>query len=272
MVKVINACVQGALHKHKGIQCQDSHKIWVSDNLAVIAVADGHGSESCPFSKTGADIAVNVFHAEFQKYYGSKYNLNGIALMADLRRGCTDIARSIDLEWKRRVERSFREQRKRRESADVKTNPADRGQIRHMYGTTLLGLVLTKDFYFAFQLGDGDILLLNDGRVKGVVKADKLLGVETHSLSRENAHENAVTAIGSIGSVKNSLFMLATDGFANSYPSDLAFHKTCLDYYDVIKEHGTGIVQSHLKEWLDETSKNGSGDDITACFVSFGGV
>jgi serine/threonine protein phosphatase PrpC len=269
-IKILSACVQGASHKHKNTECQDSFKIFSTDNLAVVAVADGHGSEACKHSKVGAEIAVNVFHSVMQKYYGSRYDLSGLALMADLRREKINLARSIDVEWKRRVERSHREPRKNRDIPLTESGGVDRQQIWRMHGTTLLGLVLTREFYFAFQLGDGDILLLHDGKTRNAVKTERILGVETYSLSCENAWEKAVTSIGSMRRETGTLFMLATDGFSNSYSSEEKFHQTCLDYYDVVKEYGGAVVQANLREWLDETSVKGSGDDITVCFTGFG--
>ena len=59
---IIGTKVQGASHKRTDTECQDSYKyLWLSDDSLVLAVADGHGSKSCPYSKTGSSIAVNAF-------------------------------------------------------------------------------------------------------------------------------------------------------------------------------------------------------------------
>ena len=59
------------------------------------------------------------------------------------------------------------------------------------------------------------------------------------------------------------LFILSTDGFANSYKDEPEFQKTCIDYFDMIKLHGAKAVEASLKNWLAETSEMGCGDDIT---------
>ena len=60
--KIYGESVQGASHIRNGVVCQDSYKkIEISHDILLIAVADGHGSKSCPYSKTGSQIAVNVF-------------------------------------------------------------------------------------------------------------------------------------------------------------------------------------------------------------------
>ena len=53
--------VQGASHKRNETECQDSmKKVEFEDGSVVLAVADGHGSKACPFSKSGSGIAVNT--------------------------------------------------------------------------------------------------------------------------------------------------------------------------------------------------------------------
>ena len=68
---------------------------------------------------------------------------------------------------------------------------------------------------------------------------------------------------------KDCMYMLSTDGFANSYSSDIEFEKTCSDYFCMIREHGAATVQSNLKKWLNETSELGCGDDITMVMAYF---
>jgi serine/threonine protein phosphatase PrpC len=130
--------------------------------------------------------------------------------------------------------------------------------------------MLTPTFVFALQIGDGDILLIHEGGVTPVIAADKILGIETHSLSRENAWEKALATVAEPPDCrqgKEAAFMLATDGFANSYPDESAFHDACRGYFAAIKEHGAQEVQTNLNRWLEETSESGSGDDITVLFA-----
>ena len=60
--RVFGASVQGASHIRSGRECQDSFKKLIKDeDTVILAVADGHGSDACPYSKTGSYVAVNVF-------------------------------------------------------------------------------------------------------------------------------------------------------------------------------------------------------------------
>jgi len=268
MIKIFGASVQGASHVRSGRECQDSLKKVVLDSGAVIlAVADGHGSDSCPYSKTGSFTAVNVF-CKILGDYLETYDGQPEMLFTFLKReGDTKIAQEIDVEWKRRILRLHA--KSNREMPLDADGEKDREAVYRLYGSTLLGLVLTKGFLFAFQLGDGDIVKVSESGVYSVIEADKILGTETHSLSKAESWKKAVTLIRKREeSEKNPvMYMLSSDGLSNSYKNEEEFQKTCADYYALLGEHGVKAVSDRLKTWLQETSEMGCGDDITALFA-----
>lgn len=52
--------------------CQDNKRIVeISDKIAIVAVADGHGSSKCPRSDRGSMIAVNSFYEELKRMNGT---------------------------------------------------------------------------------------------------------------------------------------------------------------------------------------------------------
>lgn len=61
-VRVCGCSVRGAAHVRSGASCQDC---WLCDqtfdNVTIVAVADGHGSQSYPYSHLGAQFAVKAF-------------------------------------------------------------------------------------------------------------------------------------------------------------------------------------------------------------------
>ena len=100
--------VKGASHVRSGMPCQDSFRIdEVSPELTIIAVADGHGSEKSPRSKSGSTIAVNVFHTVMSKYL-LNYSTSLDGLIRYLNRdGQIRFAQEICEEWQKRVRESF---------------------------------------------------------------------------------------------------------------------------------------------------------------------
>ncbi|MCL2754863.1 MAG: protein phosphatase 2C domain-containing protein [Oscillospiraceae bacterium] len=246
MVSIISASVCGAAHKLKGQECQDSFAAEQFGDVTLIAVADGHGSESCPHSRAGADLAVEVFVRVMRKYF-ALYSREPDTLRDYLQReGSRAVARAIEHDWKQRVSQK---------SSDIAA-----------YGTTLLGLVLTPMFYFAYRLGDGDLIEVSQNSSQEIVRGNKQLGVATYSLCHPNASDYVLTKVGE--SKANTAYIVATDGFANSYPDEDGFNRTCLDYCAAIREHGANTVNANLPDWLEETSREGSGDDITVIIAN----
>lgn len=265
---VFGESVQGASHIRSGRECQDSLKKLVKDSGSVIlAVADGHGSDSCPYSKEGSLAAVNVFCKILGDYLDTYTGQQEMLFTFLKREGDTKIAQEIDVAWKRRILRLHTKCR-RKIPLDENRNK-DREAVYKLYGSTLLGLVITEDFLFAFQLGDGDIVKVSESGVYSVIAGDKILGTETHSLSKAESWKKAITLIRKREEREKQpvMYMLSSDGLSNSYKNDEEFKKTCMDYYVLLKEHGVKAVSEQLKTWLQETSEMGCGDDITALFA-----
>ncbi len=265
---IFGKSIKGATHVRNGTSCQDSFRIErLSPELSIIAVADGHGSESSPKSKNGSQIAVNVFCSVMKKYLQ-----NYEACLDDFvtylnREGDLKFAQELCEDWHRRVRESYNKSKEEKPlDEEGKVIWKD---VYRLYGTTLLGLLITKSFIFAFQIGDGDIILVDKETISPVVETEKILGTETHSLSKNDAWKAAVSAVRrrdeDVGTPY--LYMLSTDGFVNSYASEEDHKKTCRDYYDLIVEHGFDTVCNNLEKWLTETSQLGCGDDITLVLV-----
>ena len=267
---VFGESVQGASHKRVNMECQDTFKkLEYDDGTVIMAIADGHGSKACPHSKSGSSIAVNVFCKVMGEFYAN-YAENLEMLLTYLNReGDTKVAQEIDAEWKRRVLKVHTKQK--REVPLTETGEKNKAEIYKQYGSTLVGMMITPIFIFAFQLGDGDISIVSRNGLNHLLEGEKILGVETHSLSKIDSWKRAVSVVRrrTADSGFPYMLMLSTDGFANSYKSVDDFQKTCLDYFGMIEQYGAGAVAANLKAWLDETSSMGCGDDITVLIAYF---
>lgn len=270
---ICEGIVKGATHVRNQMPCQDNKKIIkISDEITIIALADGHGSSKCPRSDRGSMIAVNSFYHIMKKYleiYGEDEE-DITHLMTFLNReGDVRFAQDVCEEWQARVKQSFYKNK-----VEGMTN--EDGSIKwpsvfSLYGTTLLGMLITDSFVFSFQIGDGDISAVTKDEVEPLVEPEKFLGTETHSLSKPDAWRKAVTSVHRLEaeSRESYMYILSTDGFANSYTSDKEYQKTCRGYLQMIRKYGIDVVQKNLKKWLTETSELGCGDDITVVMVYF---
>ena len=272
MQRIIGESIRGYTHIQRNLECQDRKlSRELEDGSLVLSVADGHGSRSCPYSGTGAELAVNTFcklidelHSDFQNAGDLVDFQNAEDLSGFLNhQGGLKFAQTVERAWKEAVQTIHRE--KGLPMPMTQTGEEDLNALYRLYGTTLLGLLIAPTFVFAFQIGDGDITYVDDGGVQPVVVADKLLGVESHSLCSREAWKKAVSAVHFQPWEQHlpCAFLLSTDGLSNSYADDEAFRQTCAQYFEALKTYGPDAVEENLPEWLSETSRLGCGDDTT---------
>ena len=286
---IIGDSIRGYSHEIHGIDCQDNFliidgihrseklksakykKIYgdLPSDIRIVAVADGHGSSKSKYSKTGSSTATNVF-CETMAEYVKKYREEMQSLFVALTREgeTTRLSKWIISDWESRIisYHNMRSDIPKEEKAGL-----EKEDVWKLYGTTLLGMLITREFLFVFQLGDGDITFVNEKEIYPLLKNEKILGVETHSISKADSWKKVVTRVIRLESMGDVPFMciLSTDGWLNSHLSEGEFYKTCKEYFNIIQERGPEVVESNLERWLSETSRDGCGDDITTIFVFF---
>lgn len=249
----IGMSVQGASHIVHQIPCQDANKIKIrKDGIVIAAVADGHGSKKCRYSDMGANLATEVF-IDIIDNLVEETKQDEEKLIQLLRQSKSqDVIEEICTIWKERIHEDFL-QREEEEFTE------------ELYGTTLLGILVTDQFVFAMQIGDGDIVFVNETGVHRVIEPMKFLGTETYSMSSVRPWSQAIAYFQRLEMAKKSpcMFLLSTDGFINSFINDHEYEVSCNDYFHTLQEYGAKAVQENLYDWLTETSKSGCGDDIT---------
>lgn len=287
MQRILGESIQGYTHIQRNLECQDrSLSLELEDGSLVLSVADGHGSRSCPYSGTGAELAVNTFCELIEELHSGFQNAGDLLSDYLNHQGSLKFAQTVERDWKEAVQTYHL--KVGLPMPMTQTGEEDLNALYRLYGTTLLGLLIAPTFVFAFQIGDGDIIYADDEGVQPVVVADKLLGVESHSLCSREAWKKAVstvrfqpweqhyfeetygpdTAASTVHfqSWEQHLpcaFLLSTDGLSNSYADDEAFRQTCAQYFEALKTYGPDTVEENLPEWLSETSRLGCGDDTT---------
>lgn len=220
----------------------------VSDIVA-LAVADGHGTSK--YADVGARLAVQVALAALVRFAEDleKRASNPI----EVRKYAEHPLRTqIVREWKERV-------RAKAESGDT--------PLRE-YGSTLLAAVATPDFLLIGQIGDGDVLLVDeDGTVNVPLPADPgSFADETPSLCLPQA-EYSFRVRALPAPEREALLLLSTDGYAKSYPTTPDFMQTGPDYLDLVREHGLFGLAPRLRGILEEVTVRGSGDDVALALL-----
>lgn len=254
--KAVGQVVSGSSHVRGGIRCQDAIK-WstAGDNIAM-AVADGHGGHKHFRSDRGAMLAVEA--ACDRLLNGDEGRIVPAwtrAIIEDLKR---DPLSKEEMDAVERLEGPMSRQA-------VENDPAI------AYGTTLVAVLASGDRAMCFQIGDGDILFVHqDGSVMQPLAYDGCSAAnETTSLAMPDAQKEARVKRVQLREHDPALILLSTDGYEGSFPGSRDdFLKIGPDYLDLIRDNGIESVAAALEDILAETSRLGSGDDITLGILS----
>jgi len=250
---ITGGCVRGAAHVKNDMPCQDALRIENTKRYPIVSISDGHGSAKCPYSDEGSKAAVDTACTVFGSILESKSDpFHTISANKDIW-----LPKQIEEHWKGSVY-AIHKDKERKEDFSYE-----------LYGATLLTLVAADDFVFALQLGDGDILSVEDeSRVDWAIPPDDSLGPETHSLCQDDCWQYMKTRIVPLSpGVKSPMFFMSTDGYANSFYNDDGFKQAGTDFYKLWHNEGLGFIEDNLEGWLMESSAQGSGDDISMALV-----
>ncbi|MGI5167669.1 PP2C family serine/threonine-protein phosphatase [Spirillospora sp. CA-253888] len=249
---------------------QDRHGHWVSEDgaRALLVVADGHGARAHPRSDVGAELAVAAFldvAGGFCASLPAETSLKRLKFRAE-----EDLPRDLVRAWRARVAEHLR-------AHPVPDAPPASGEVGAeeltMYGSTLIGALLTPGLILAWQLGDGDFCLAgHDGAVATPLDGrGPVYGDETDSLCTANAHRlvRMYWAPQAADAAPPGLVALSTDGLSNSFLGRDGHLEFVADVHRLVERNGIGKVGAELPAWLERASSF-SGDDTTFVAAWFG--
>jgi serine/threonine protein phosphatase PrpC len=272
---VIKHSETGTSHLRENLPNQDAiDSDTTADGYIVLAIADGHGDARSFRSNIGAKLAAEAAK-EASKAFLDRF---GKLPIVDVRNAAEQyIPGQILKIWKGRVSEHFGSHSFSKEELDrLEERAGTEARLRAIgeeeyylaYGTTLLGALLGSRFLLAFQLGDGNIVAASDitGKTEHVIPKDEsLVANETTSLCQERP-KHSLFRWGTYHFDETrppGLVMLSTDGYFNAFASEEAFLRVGRDFLDILRNEGAQAVEKSLPTWLEEASREGSGDDIT---------
>lgn len=266
--------VRGAAHERSGMPNQDAI-CWRPDSgtSLVLSVADGHGSTRYPRSHIGANLAVGTATQLVHDFLSSEIDAENLSLV---KRAAEEwLPRALVRAWRAAVSDHFNAN----PLSGVEVDALGRGngnveedpdKLTKAYGTTIVTAAVTERFVLYLQLGDGEILTVTDRGVvvKPLVKDERLFGNETTSLCTADAWTDFRVSFQPITHEQPALILLATDGYPNSFRDEAGFLKVGPDILQMIRAEGLGRVKSNLAGWLSDSTRSGSGDDVTLGILS----
>jgi serine/threonine protein phosphatase PrpC len=251
---IIGETVRGASHKRSDKPNQDAWAFSKNDTCTVLAVADGHGSSKHTHSEIGAQLAVQVALTLLDDFAHADKGEDS----RQIKQAADYLPSQIVQAWRAAVD-----------NAD--NGATENPKIRYsLYGSTLIAALISTDYVLYLQIGDGDLLVLtDDGQLQHPLpKNIGLIANETFSLCEAKAIYHFELALQFFNHKPTpALIFLATDGYANSFTDQADFHQAVEDFEQQIATHGADKIQHCLADWLDETSEQGSGDDVTVTMM-----
>ncbi|WP_225826366.1 PP2C family serine/threonine-protein phosphatase [Streptomyces naphthomycinicus] len=230
----------------------------------ILAVADGHGSAVHARSAVGARFAVDRFlelAAAFGRAALDCHEPGRLVRLMTYARD--DFPRALVHEWRREALGHWDRHRPVVEEAAREPRPEEKLVL---YGTTLIGAVLTPWLFVAWQLGDGDLAVVeHDGALsRPLAPAVEELGDETESLCGREAWRAMRMHWAPLFEEARAprLVVLSTDGLSKSFASADGYREFVMGLAGRLAEEGGAGVRKVLPEWLAQASRY-SGDDTT---------
>ena len=261
----------GSSHIREKKNCQDAYKIWdkkiKGKEVYIIAVGDGHGSKNYDLSEFGSQIVVETIVDELVKFYqyfldnkeelGQKFDM--------LKMLKSDFPKLVVRKWKENVIKHY-ESYYGMDNAII--DESEKIKIIKRYGTTGLFAFIVPEGVVIGQIGDGDILIVNEEKVESPLPvSNELIANVTYSMTSKEAH--FLWNINQINIESRTMLILSTDGLSNSYARDENFFLFARSLFDNISsgDEKKDIKKLNIPSYIEKASFNGSGDDITIVFA-----
>ncbi len=276
----LSASVRGALHERLGRPNQDAVRAYRAGDTLFLAVADGHGSTRSFRSERGAQLATDCALRVLRDFLwknGPDLPLSSVRRQMERR-----LPHLLIREWQRAVRADLAGDPFT--AFDFAAFPEKAPVLRRgeelpfsaylAYGATLIVAAITPRFIAYLQLGDGDILLVDAGGAvsRPWLRDHAFFSTETISLCSTEAASHFKVRVEPRRAQAPALVLLATDGYSNCFSDDDGFFTVGADFLSYLHQGGTALVQEKLAHWLSESSRDGSGDDITVALAARDGA
>ena len=160
--------VQGYNHIKANKVCQDASGECYFEDVSIIAVADGHGSDNYIRTDRGSKFAVSAALTAI-KAFVQEARENHLSAVPDSETELIQISKNILARWYTQVDNDiacepFQPEELAKVSEKYKQRYASGQYNAKAYGTTLIAICMTNEGWFGIHIGDGKCveLLEND--------------------------------------------------------------------------------------------------------------
>lgn len=257
---------QGYNHIKSDKVCQDSSGHYSDDSMAVVVVADGHGSDNYPRTDRGSSFAVEATITAIREFVKTVED-SAIDISVDSDAYLEQLAKNILANWYAAVDADlekypFSEEELSKVSEKYKKRYMSGQRQEKAYGTTLIAVCQTKNYWFGLQIGDGMCVCISqDGSMYEPIPWD------------EDCQANITTSICDSEAIEEFRYcymqecpvatLMGTDGIDDSYANSEEMYVLYRSILAIFAEHGRETGESEIQAFLPGLSRKGSGDDVS---------
>lgn len=257
---------QGYNHIKSGKVCQDSSGHYADNSMAVVVVADGHGSDNYPRTDRGSNFAVEATITAIKEFVKTA-EASAIDISEDSDSYLEQLAKNILANWYAAVDADlekypFSEEELSKVSDKYKKKYMSGQRLEKAYGTTLIAACQTNHYWFGLQIGDGKCVCISqDGSMYEPIPWD------------EDCQANITTSICDSEAIEEFRYcfmtecpvatLMGTDGIDDSYANSEEMYVLYRSILAIFAEHGCETGKNEIQSFLPGLSRKGSGDDVS---------
>ena len=258
--------VQGYNHIKANKVCQDASGECYFEDVSIIAVADGHGSDNYIRTDRGSKFAVSAALTAI-KAFVQEARENHLPAIPNSEAELVQVSKNILARWYTQVENDvacepFQSEELAKVSDKYKQRYASGQYNAKAYGTTLIAVCMTSEGWFGIHIGDGKCVeLLENGTLCEPIPWD------------EACEQNITTSICDSDAIEEFRYVIqkdfpaalfiGSDGIDDSYSSEMELHELYRNIFIVFAEHGAEVGSNEVRDYLPKITRRGSGDDVS---------
>ena len=255
---------QGASHIKKNKECQDASESYNDENCAIAIVCDGHGGDDYVRSAVGSAFAASITKNNILSFIS---DVNKDELKRHHPQLIKTLQASIISAWSSAIHGHYEANPFTEAEISVLSERARRKylqeqRIESAYGTTLIAVASTKDYWFGIHIGDGKCVAVNpEGKFVQPIPWD------------EKCFLNATTSICDSDALNSFRYFyseklpvavfVGSDGVDDCFSSEQQLNNL---YKTVLYSFATSDFSEAVDDLSDYLAK-GSGDDVSVAAI-----
>ncbi len=266
--RVFHLSARGASHIRKNKECQDACTSFFDDDGAIAVVCDGHGGDDYVRSAVGSKIGCAVAEKNIRNFI---IGTDKDRFFSAPEKHIKNLEASIINSWNEEIaayhrQNPFTEDELNTVSEKARRKYVDEEKIESAYGTTMIAVAMTHDFWFGIHIGDGKCVAVNSkGEFKQPIPWDKkcFLNVTTSICDSD--------AIGEFRHFYSerlpAAVFVGSDGIDDCFSNNQQLNNL---YKTVLYSFATTRFREALDgfaDYLPRLSAKGSGDDVSVAAI-----